>query len=78
MDVIIEQADLPHAGLASAWTAIKLPERVRERLLAHAVLALQLRQQFAFEVTQPSMNIIGPALEDALRLCRCGKSCSSI
>jgi SpoVK/Ycf46/Vps4 family AAA+-type ATPase len=49
MDVIIDQVDLPHSDLAGAWTAIKLPEQVRERLLAHAVLAFQLRQQFAFE-----------------------------
>lgn len=50
MDTIIDQADLPHADLAGSWTAIKLPEQVRERLVAHAVLAFQLRQRFAFEV----------------------------
>ena len=49
MDTIIDQADLPRADLAAAWAAIKLPEAVRERILAHAVLALQLRQRFAFE-----------------------------
>jgi SpoVK/Ycf46/Vps4 family AAA+-type ATPase len=49
MDVIIDQAELPRADLAAAWTAIKLPEAVRERIIAHAVLALQLRQRFAFE-----------------------------
>ena len=50
MDTIIDQADLPRADLAAAWAAIKLPEAVRERILAHAVLALQLRQRFAFEI----------------------------
>lgn len=50
MDTIIDQAELPHADLAGSWTAIKLPEQVRERLVAHAVLAFQLRQRFAFEV----------------------------
>lgn len=50
MDTIIDQADLPRADLAAAWAAIKLPEPVRERILAHAVLALQLRQRFAFEI----------------------------
>jgi SpoVK/Ycf46/Vps4 family AAA+-type ATPase len=49
MDTIIDQADLPRADLATAWTAIKLPEPIRERILAHAVLALQLRQRFSFE-----------------------------
>ena len=49
MDLIADQADLPHPDLASAWTAIKLPSSIRERLLAQSVLALQLRQQFPFE-----------------------------
>lgn len=49
MDMIADQSDLPHPDLARAWTAIKLPESVRERLLAQSVLALQLRQQFSFE-----------------------------
>lgn len=49
METIIDQADLPRADLAAAWEAIKLPEQVRERIVAHAVLALQLRQRFPFE-----------------------------
>lgn len=49
MDMIADQADLPHPDLASAWTAIKLAESVRERLLAQSVLSLQLRQRFPFE-----------------------------
>lgn len=57
MDIIIDQADLPRADLAAAWTAIKLPEPVRERMLAHAVLALQLRQRFSFE-TMPVHGLI--------------------
>lgn len=49
MDMIADQSILPHQDLAGAWTAIKLPEEVRERLLAQSVLALQLRQKFHFE-----------------------------
>ena len=49
MDTIIDQAELPRADLAAAWTAIKLPDAARERMVAHAVLALQLRQRFPFE-----------------------------
>ncbi len=49
MDMIVDQSDLPHRDFADAWAAIKLPESVRERLLAQSVLALQLRQQFSFE-----------------------------
>jgi len=49
METIIDQADLPRADLEAAWAAIKLPEAVRERMIAHAVLALQLRQKFPFE-----------------------------
>ena len=49
MNMIVDQMELPHADLARAWTAIKLAEPVRERLLAYSVLALQLRQHFHFE-----------------------------
>ena len=49
MDTIVDQADLPREDLAAAWATVKLPEAVRERILAHAVLAFQLRQRFAFE-----------------------------
>ena len=31
MDIIADQFILPHPDLATAWTAIKLPARVRER-----------------------------------------------
>jgi pachytene checkpoint protein 2 len=50
MDAIIDQSELPRGDLRTAWTAIKVAERVRERLLAQALLALQLRQRFAFEI----------------------------
>ena len=49
MNTVVEALDLPNADLDRAWTAIKLPDDVRERLLAQTVLALQLRQQFPFE-----------------------------
>ena len=49
MDVIADKLDLPNPDLARAWNAIKVPEPVRERLLAQSVLALQLRRQFSFE-----------------------------
>jgi SpoVK/Ycf46/Vps4 family AAA+-type ATPase len=49
METIIDQADLPCADLAAAWAAIKLSEAARERIVAHAVLAIQLRQKFPFE-----------------------------
>ena len=50
MDVIADESSLPHPDFAAAWTAIKLPEQVRERLLAQSILALRLRQEFSFEV----------------------------
>lgn len=49
MDAIVDQVDLPRADLAAAWAAIKIPNAIRERILAQAVLALQLRQRFSFE-----------------------------
>ncbi|MEW8050405.1 MAG: AAA family ATPase [Candidatus Thiodiazotropha sp.] len=57
MDIIVDQLELPNSGLESAWTAIKVPAGVRERLLAQALLALQLRQQFPFE-TMPVHGLI--------------------
>lgn len=50
METIVDQSDLPNPELAAAWTAIKIPETVRERLLAQSVLAFQLRQKFSFEL----------------------------
>ncbi|MGH0028475.1 MAG: AAA family ATPase [Myxococcota bacterium] len=49
MDLIADQLKLPNPQLAAAWAAIKLPEAVRQRLTAQALLALRLRQEFAFE-----------------------------
>jgi pachytene checkpoint protein 2 len=49
MDVVADRYNLPHPELAGAWTAIKLPVQIRERLLAQSLLALQLRQHFPFE-----------------------------
>lgn len=48
-DTIVKSIDLPSPDLDRAWTAIKLREEVRERLLAQTILALQLRQNFPFE-----------------------------
>jgi len=50
MDTIVDQANLPDAKLAAAWTAIKISDAVRERLLAQSLLAFHLRQKFPFEV----------------------------
>lgn len=41
---------IPHDDLAVAWSSIKLPEGVRERLLAQSLLAFTVRQKLAFEV----------------------------
>lgn len=49
MEMIADQAKVPNLEFAGAWSAIKIPERVRERLLAQSVLSLMLRQKFAFE-----------------------------
>lgn len=49
MDLIADQIDLPNARAAEAWDAIKIPQQVRTRLEAQALLALQLRQKFPFE-----------------------------
>lgn len=49
MDVVVEQVDLPNEKLELAWESIILPDAVRERLIAQAVLALQVRQGIAFE-----------------------------
>ena len=50
MDVIVEQTELPDSRFAEAWGAIKLPQAVRDRLEAQALLALTLRQKFPFEL----------------------------
>jgi SpoVK/Ycf46/Vps4 family AAA+-type ATPase len=50
MESVIERIDLPCAEADAAWSAIKIPDVVRERLIAQSLLALQLRQKFAFEL----------------------------
>lgn len=49
MSAAVEQLDLPHPDLDKAWEAIMIPDPVRERLLAHTLLAMQLRQRLPFE-----------------------------
>ena len=49
MDVVVEQVDLPNEELELAWKSIIVPDQVRERLIAQAVLALQVRREIAFE-----------------------------
>lgn len=48
--MIVDRVALPDENLARAWTAIALPEDVRDRLQAQCLLALQLRKHFAFEI----------------------------
>ena len=57
METIVDRLALPNEKLARAWTAIALPEHVRDRLLAQCLLALQLRKHFAFE-TVPVHGLI--------------------
>jgi SpoVK/Ycf46/Vps4 family AAA+-type ATPase len=49
MDAIAEQVDLPRPHFAVAWEAIKIADEVRKRLVAQALLAIQLRQHYTFE-----------------------------
>jgi hypothetical protein len=49
MDAISDEAQLPHPDYAAAWSAIKLDDAIRIRLVAQALLAFQLRQHFPFE-----------------------------
>ena len=48
-EAIVDRVDLPDENLTRAWTAIALPDEVRNRLQAQCLLALQLRKHFAFE-----------------------------
>src|SRR5690348_13484861 len=50
MDAISDDCLLPRPEFAAAWQAIKVKADVRTRLTAQALLALQLRQRFTFEV----------------------------
>jgi len=49
MDVIVEHKQLPSKDFEAAWDAIKVDASVKERLVAQAVLSLQMRQKFSFE-----------------------------
>ena len=49
MDVIADSAVLPHPEYAASWDAIKIEPAVKERLVAQALLSLQLRQKFSFD-----------------------------
>tara|TARA_R110002126_G_scaffold9940_3_gene44678 strand:- start:4531 stop:5400 length:870 start_codon:yes stop_codon:yes gene_type:complete len=50
MDVIAEEIELPHNSFEEAWAAIKVPEQVRERLIAQSLLSLTIREKLPFEV----------------------------
>jgi AAA+ superfamily predicted ATPase len=50
MEAISDECALPRPDFAVAWRTIKITNVVRERLVAQALLALQVRQRFTFEV----------------------------
>ena len=47
--MIAEEHELPTSAFQAAWDAIKVEPGVKERLLAQALLSLQLRETFSFE-----------------------------
>ena len=47
---VTEVCRLPKPELRAAWDAIKIDDQVRHRLVANALVSLQLRQSFPFEV----------------------------
>ncbi|HEY8264850.1 MAG TPA: AAA family ATPase [Methyloceanibacter sp.] len=49
MDVIAEHKQLPSKDFEAAWDVIKVEASVKERLVAQAILSLQMRQKFTFE-----------------------------
>lgn len=46
---VVHTCALPSPAFEPAWSAIKIEEAVRERLLAQALLSLTVRQQLTFE-----------------------------
>lgn len=50
MEAISDQCLLPRPEFAAAWDAIKIEREVGTRLVAQALLALQLRERYPFEV----------------------------
>lgn len=49
-DGVARRLHIPHDDLAVAWASIKVPEAVRERLLAQSLLSFTIRQKLPFEV----------------------------
>lgn len=49
-DGVARRCRLPDDGFGLAWTSIKLPDGVRERLLAQSLLSLTVRQKLPFEL----------------------------
>jgi AAA+ superfamily predicted ATPase len=49
-DGVARRLQLPNDDLAVAWSSIKVPEAVRERLLAQSLLSFTIRQKLPFEV----------------------------
>src|SRR5213593_1071426 len=47
---IAHQCSLPDDELKLAWSSIKLPEGMHERLLAQSLLSFTIRQKLPFEV----------------------------
>lgn len=47
--MIAEECGLPRADFGAAWEAIKIHPTTRTRLMAQALLCLELRQRFPFE-----------------------------
>jgi pachytene checkpoint protein 2 len=50
MDPIVEKRTLPNPEFETADRAIRVAPDVKDRILAHAVLAYQLRRKFAFDL----------------------------
>ena len=49
-DGVARRIHIPNDDLAMAWSSIKLPDGVRERLLAQSLLSFTVRQKLPFEV----------------------------
>jgi AAA+ superfamily predicted ATPase len=49
-DGVARRIHIPHDDLAMSWSSIKLPDGVRERLLAQSLLSFTVRQKLPFEV----------------------------
>ncbi len=50
MEAIVDQSKLPDRRFAAAWESIRVPQEVRERLTAQALLAFSVRQKLPFEI----------------------------